>query len=501
MRNVKVSGAIALVMTAACSFHVGTDGAAPPPRSAPPARPVAAAPPPPPPAPAPAPAPHTAMGQTGRVSHAAPAPAPAPAAVRAAPAPAAGSPHQLSPNLKLQVAEALNLTKIRRAQAKSPKGCGFVEVAPSVWVKIDCHAYAPATKAIAHLSARKAKAVSSKKVLFKPIRLNTSLFKAALRSSMMKPGAPSGATPSASERASFGKPGGPPITPDSVPAAVDHRGDNLEGPMKDQGPVGSCTAFSLSTVLDNAAIRAGKMTPGTLEQSASPNHVWAGYGIPQMGTAADANLGRAIATQAIWPANNKENCKLADATFETECGFEENVVPGSWRSDSLIVGKLDKSNATPSYKITTIERLQTQPPNIDELTQTLASGSDLWIAMKIDASVWINSRMKSGVIPDWSSPNGGHAVTMSGFRDTSHGREYLIHNNWGTSWGLGGYAWVSEAMVTKFMHFAYRVKIDGSVKKEDLTDDDCAPDELLDLTSGLCGLICPGDIRPNNGCG
>jgi hypothetical protein len=54
-------------------------------------------------------------------------------------------------------------------------------------------------------------------------------------------------------------------------------------------------------------------------------------------------------------------------------------------------------------------------------------------------------------------------------------------------------------MVQKYMHYAYKVKIEGGVKKEDLTDDDCSPEELLDITTGLCGLMC-GDERPNNGC-
>ena len=57
--------------------------------------------------------------------------------------------------------------------------------------------------------------------------------------------------------------------------------------------------------------------------------------------------------------------------------------------------------------------------------------------------------MKNGVIPDWSEPNGGHAVTMAGYRETPQGRQFLLHNNWGTSWGDKGYGWISEAMVTE----------------------------------------------------
>src|SRR5690606_23030088 len=105
-----------------------------------------------------------------------------------------------------------------------------------------------------------------------------------------------------------------------------------------------------------------------------------------------------------------------------------------------------------AYKIASLERLQTLPPKIDEIVSSLASGAELWIAMKIDGYAWSSSRIKAnkGVIPDWNSFAGGHAVTMSGYRETPTGREYLIHNSWGTSWGDQGYAWVSERMVMKY---------------------------------------------------
>ena len=48
-----------------------------------------------------------------------------------------------------------------------------------------------------------------------------------------------------------------------------------------------------------------------------------------------------------------------------------------------------------------------------------------------------------------------------------------------------------------------RRKITNGVKKEDLTDDDCAPDELVDQTTGLCAIMCgtaANPTRPNNGC-
>ena len=92
------------------------------------------------------------------------------------------------------------------------------------------------------------------------------------------------------------------------------------------------------------------------------------------------------------------------------------------------------------------------------------------------------------------------AVVMSGYRSTPSGKQFLIHNSWGESWGDKGYAWVSEAMVKKFMHHAYKVKLGGAQKPKELTDDDCGPDDLVDGVTGQCAPICPDDSRPMDGC-
>lgn len=478
---------IALVLTAAaCSIKVGTDNnQAQAPKSA---APRAAAP-----APAPKPA-------------AAPQPATTGGALAIGRRPAATTPTQSSttpvnaqhvaPNLPA-IAEAINVAKIQEIKARNPKGCGFQEVTPGNWVKMDCHNYTASTKAVLHLSPRKAKALQARTTFWKPMSAVKLRFGAL-------PGRLNLGTKAAGERAVTpgSVAGAGDVRADSFPNTVDHRAENLEGPIKDQGPVGSCTAFSLSTTLDNAAIRAGKLTPGSATNAASPNHVWSGYGIPQMGTAADANIGRTISTLGVWPQSHREACELGNATYE-DCGsyVTPSVVPGTWRNDSKLMAKYDQANSSAIYKINNFEKLQTLPPNMDEIISTLASGSDLWIAMKIDGYAWSNSKMKNGVIPDWSDPSGGHAITMSGYRETPSGRQFLIHNSWGTSWGDQGYAWVSENMVQKYMHYAYKVKIEGGVKKEDITDDDCAPDELVDPQSLTCALICPDDSRPNGGCG
>ncbi|MBL9112791.1 MAG: hypothetical protein JNM74_26130 [Myxococcales bacterium] len=50
------------------------------------------------------------------------------------------------------------------------------------------------------------------------------------------------------------------------------------------------------------------------------------------------------------------------------------------------------------------------------------------------------------------------------------------------------------------MHYAFRVKLGGQAAPTAITDDDCDWDELVDLGTMKCAVICPDDTRPNNGC-
>ncbi|MDB4940557.1 MAG: hypothetical protein JWP97_91 [Labilithrix sp.] len=391
--------------------------------------------------------------------------------------------------------EPINIAQIQAIALRNPKACGFVEVAAGVWTRVDCHSYAPAQRAVPHLSPRKAAAVASHTTQWKPFRLFAGPMQQAFAQGFST-GIFQGA---GSRRAANGAPA-PIITGDAPPGTVDHRMMGLEGPIKDQGPVGACTAFSLSTVVDNAAIRAGKMLPNNGAQASSANHVWAAYGYPQMGTAADANKGRAIAPMSLWGQSHAESCKIANPIIG-DCGdaVTPHVVAGTWRQDPLLVAKSNRADQGGAYRIAEIERIDL-PVKTEQLVQVLATGADLWVAFKIDGFAWSNSKMSNGVIPDWTQDNGGHAVTMAGYRDGPGGKQFLIHNNWGTSWGDGGYGWVSEAMVQRWMNYAYQVKLEGGVAPSEVTDGDCSADSLVDFLSGRCMPICPDNSRAANGC-
>jgi len=379
----------------------------------------------------------------------------------------------------------VNVQFLQAAKARQPKACGPQEVAPGVWVRIDCHAYQPVTKARVHWSPRKAQAISAQKRL------------RALN--LLAPNGGSGGNAGGGEKAGAPGPGGgsPPVRADNgggdFPELVDHRTSNTEGPIKNQGYVGSCTAFSLSTAMDNAIRRAGK------QEVMSPTHIWSHYGSPHMSLAGDANLNRAITSFDTWPYSGKEACQLSTEA-DDDCGDAYHVRPNTAKSDAAIQAKLAKAESNGMQKLVAIEALKTLPANIDEIKSVLSSGADLWIAMKIGSS-WMGRSIKDGVIPDWNYMEGGHAIVMSGYRKLPNGKhEFLIHNSWGDSWGDHGYAWVSEPMVNKWMHYAYKVKLDeGGAKPSELTDDDCAEDELVDSVNGQCAKMCSDDSRPAGG--
>ena len=477
-RGLGVAAIGVLVLTASCSVNVTTDNS-PARHPAPPPPQHAAAPPPPAAAPTPPPA-HPAAAPAAPAARAAVAPVQQHQAV----APAIGN-------------TAINLRAVQSFRAKSPKACGYMEVSPSNWVHIDCNKYQASSHAVRHLSMRKGRLVSAHQTMFKPLRLMR----------VRHHTAPNGPATHAPAAAAVPAPGGGvhPQVAESFPDTIDHRKDNFEGPVKNQGGVGSCTAHSLSATLDNAAIRAGALKPGDPSTMASPLHVWSRYGMPDMGAAADSNIAKPVAVYSIWPQNDREACELMqnNGGYASECAEAYGVQPGSWKNDSALMAKYNKAQSDGIYKIASIEKLDVKPPNMEELIGILATGADIWSAFLIDGYAFSNSKMTNAVIPDWSDYSGGHAIVISGYRQTPSGKQFLIHNSWGESWGDHGYAWISEAMVQKWLYYAYKVKITNGVPKSELTDDDCAPDELVDLGTGLCSLMCGTDdnpTRPNNGC-
>jgi hypothetical protein len=243
-----------------------------------------------------------------------------------------------------------------------------------------------------------------------------------------------------------------PIGP--APAAVDHRVEGAEGPVKDQGAVGVCTAVSLSTAMENAVRRMGR------QDGISALHIWSKYGVPTMGTAGDSNVNKSIALEQTWQYDPVKACKLAHAAMDT-CTTAYGVASASESFDPALKAEHANADANGRYRLASLEALHAKPANPAEMAAVLAGGDDIWISFSVNDQAWMSRSLQNAVIPDYEVVDDtGHAVVLAGYRTLPNGtKQFLIHNSWSTRWGDNGYGWISEAMVTRFTRAAYRVRV------------------------------------------
>jgi len=372
----------------------------------------------------------------------------------------------------LSVPDFVNLQQLRVAAAQ-PRRCDHpIEVSPDNFIHLDCVPYRHISMATAHLTPAKLLTIRSGGFKWNPF---TAL-------GIQIPGAPAAAPNQ--------------IRGESFPDLVDHRLNGTEGPVKDQGSVGACTAFALSSTFDNSLRRAGKNI------TSSPHHLWSRYAFPTMEDAASGNVNRSVTTHEVLPYSGKEACMLMKDSTD-ECGLAYNVRPNTASSDPALMAKIQRADGSGGHKIVAFEELQVNPPNIEEILAVLASGADIWAAMHIDATAFTNRRMQNFVVPDYVIPDGGHAMTMAGYRKVNGQYQFLFHNSWGVSWGDQGYAWVSQAMVQRFLHLAYKIKTDadpgGNTPVLPKTDEDCRADQVIDAVTKTCATVCADGARPSNG--
>jgi hypothetical protein len=238
-----------------------------------------------------------------------------------------------------------------------------------------------------------------------------------------------------------------------LPAFVDHRLSGTEGPVKNQGAVGACTAFSLSTAMENAIRRMGR--PDVL----SALHIWSKYGTPTMGRAGDQTVEERITLEPTWPYDPVKACKLTRQPLDS-CGSAYGVASGTGALDPRLRAEQAMADAGGRYRLVAVEELRTGPGSGQEIAAVIAGGDDIWASFHIDRAAWKNRAMTNGVIPDYSRrDNTGHAVVLSGYRTVGATRQFLIHNSWSERWGERGYAWISEAMIDRQLRSAYRVRV------------------------------------------
>lgn len=236
----------------------------------------------------------------------------------------------------------------------------------------------------------------------------------------------------------------------TIPAAVDLRAMGLDGPVKDQQQVGVCWSFAISTLMDNGIRRAAK------GDVVAPLHVLSADTFSVLFQKGKSD--RPYSLEPTWPYDPVKACKLNEAQSEVWCEDAYHVRHGSWRSDPALVGEVERANATGVYRITKMETLD-DPANPEEYAQIVAKGQAIYAAFEIDGTEW--NRARGGIIGEYpTGTRGRHAVTVVGYR-VGRGRELLIHNSWGASWGEGGYAWLSEATVRAHGKDAFTIEVDA----------------------------------------
>lgn len=243
-----------------------------------------------------------------------------------------------------------------------------------------------------------------------------------------------------------------------LPASVDHRAEGSEGPIKDQGAVGVCTAVSLSSAMDNAVRRMGR------QDVVSALHIWSKYGVPTMGQAGDNNVDKSIALEQTWQYDPVKACKLVRSPMDA-CTTAYGVSSGSESFDPALKAEHANADASGRYRLAALEQLHAKPADPNEIAGVLATGDDLWISFSVNDQAWMSRSLSNAVIPDYDvTDDTGHAVVLAGYRTLGDGtKQFLIHNSWSARWGDNGYGWISEAMVTRFTRAVYRVRVsDGA---------------------------------------
>jgi hypothetical protein len=237
----------------------------------------------------------------------------------------------------------------------------------------------------------------------------------------------------------------------ALPAATDLRARGLVGPVKNQAQVGACAGFAVSSVLDNVQRRMGRS--GVI----SPLHVFATYA-----ESSDMGLvrGRYLTGEEIWPYDPVRACAFASPSLAEGCSSTYGVPANSWRQSPQLTSERQRADQSGRVQVTALEEIPA-PLDAVQLAALLADGEAVWASLAFERAVWSQlDGSRASLLPPTRAPESAHAVVVVGYRPGPFGREYVLQNSWGPSWGEGGYAYVHESELAKLWRHGYRVRTD-----------------------------------------
>jgi hypothetical protein len=275
----------------------------------------------------------------------------------------------------------------------------------------------------------------------------------------------------------------------SLPATVDHRVDGFEGRVLAQRRAPACTAFAFTSLVNHAL---GLWTghPGDV----SVMEVWARYHHPGAGRTIASNIGKSLANDAEWPYDFERAASWSHCRGDGQClsGDDQQRLQQLERHGVAIVEE--------------VESLPTGPALFDVIQAKLAAGRDVGIGGNLPRPFRPVGDPGSKYIPDTKeTTKGGHAFTAVGYTHVEGERYFLVKNSWGEKWGDGGYAWIHEQTLQRFVHGGYVVVVDPASgvglrrqRRSQNHTDACAAGQAPDSIDGACKPLCP-DGAPRHG--
>lgn len=263
------------------------------------------------------------------------------------------------------------------------------------------------------------------------------------------------------------------------PDEVSHRA--RFGSIKNQGSAPSCISFASTAALEGAVASATSSHVVLSEMHFLSHYHTTSY--------ADAirtlEIGAALA----------ENAKADGMDYS-------DAVADSWikGDESPPADKVKELDGKIAFEVAAVRELIPEEGaagvSAKQMQLAIADGDDLMVGFRMSDNWYTDNLLPGGVIADYDDGrNFGHAVLLVGYK-TIEGKKYFeIRNSWGTTWGDGGYGFISFETAETNLQVAAAV---SAQRRSDVPVEDCKAGEAAGF-DGKCKKLCPSGALEENG--